>query len=375
VSGPRLLDLAACVSQVIDRTVELCAVPGPPLDEADRAAVVERWWLEDGLEPRVDAAGNVWAMVRPGLDVDGPAVVVAAHLDTVFPRSVVHGVTRDGDLLVGPGVGDDTVALAALGALRSLLPETDRPVWLLATVGEEGLGDLRGIRHALAEPVVPIAVVVAVEGNYLGRVCHVGVGSVRERITISTSGGHAWEAADAPSAVHHAAGVVAGIAGLARPEGRPRRAVNVGRLCGGEAINARARMCSFEVDLRSDDPDELARLAADTDAVIVSTATDTEVSVTREGLGARPAGALPADHWLVRVACEAQAAAGVTARLVAASTDANAALAAGLPAVAVGVVVGAQEHTEAEWIDLATLPAGLASLTETVAGATRKDAP
>ena len=130
-------------SRVLERTAEIAVVPAPTGGEAARAGLVASWWRDDGWEEvHVDDVGNVWALVRRG---KGGAVVLAAHLDTVFPADLPHLAHEEGGRLVGPGVGDDSVALAALSAVGTLLTGTmGRPVWLLATVGEEGLGNLRG---------------------------------------------------------------------------------------------------------------------------------------------------------------------------------------------------------------------------------------
>lgn len=357
-----MTSLAELADRVVARTVELAQVPAPPLDEGERAAIVEEWWRADGLsEVARDATGNVWGRLRSG---DGPATVVCAHLDTVFGRDVAHAVARRDGRLHGPGVGDDTVAVAALSSLRCLLPDdVGAPVWALATVGEEGLGNLAGIRAALAAPPAPLGAVLAVEGNYLGRVCTVGVGSTRWRVSVGAPGGHAWERADAPSAVHTAAAMVHGIATVPRPTGA-RCAVNVGVLHGGEAVNARARAASFDLDLRADDPEALAALARSARARIDA---HTEgVTVDVQDLGTRPAGRIAEDHPLVRAAVAALRGAGVDPVLTAASTDANAAHAAGVPAVTVGVTTGGGEHTPQEWIDLSPVPTGLSVLAATV---------
>jgi acetylornithine deacetylase/succinyl-diaminopimelate desuccinylase-like protein len=353
--------------RVIARTVEIAAVAAPPLDEGDRTALVRAWWMADGLaDVQVDPVGNVWARLRHG---DGPAVVVAAHLDTVFARTVAHGAVRDGDRLHGPSVGDDSVALAALGALDDLLPrEVGAPVWVLATVGEEGLGNLTGITAALADPPAPVGALLALEGNWLGRVCHVAVGSVRWRITIDGPGGHAWERADAPSAVHTAAAAIAAAVAVPRPAGAAT-AINVGRVGGGESINSKAQHAWFEIDLRADAQGALDDLDRAVRRAVVAAAIPEErlgVTVGFEEIGRRPAGALPRQHPLVEAAAAALRGAGREVTFTAASTDANAAHPRGIPAVAVGVTVGAGEHTEAEWIALSPVADGLPILADTV---------
>src|ERR1700694_4526704 len=215
---------------VLQRTVELAEIPAPTSHEGPRARRVEEWWNTDNrAEVTIDSVGNVWAQVREG---DGPALLVCAHLDTVFDSDTDHRVRRENGRLVGPGVGDDSIGLAALSALATLLDDAvgDRPVWIAATVGEEGLGNLVGIIHAVAHPPQPLSGVIAVEGNYLGKVATVGVGSIRWHVEIRGPGGHAWAESASPSAVHEAASAVHRLGAL--PVDHGRISVNVGRIGG-----------------------------------------------------------------------------------------------------------------------------------------------
>jgi tripeptide aminopeptidase len=354
--------------QVLDRTVELAGIPAPTGQEDARRDLVRSWWERDGWsDVRTDQEGNLWARVRPG---DGPAVVLAAHLDTVFDASVDHRVRRDGTLLRGVSVGDDSVAVAALSAVGTMLAaaEGQTPVWLVATVGEEGLGNLRGITEVIRQDRVPLAALVAVEGNYLGRVATVGVGSIRWRVTVSGPGGHAWEESSAPSAVHVAARMVTALAALARRGARSgrtgRSAVNVGLFSGGEAVNARARRAEFLVDLRASQAAALGELEERARRIIA--APPAGITAEIEELGRRPAGELPGSHPLAAAAVAALRGSGLRAQFTAASTDANAAHAAGVPAIAIGVTTGAGEHTPAEWIDTTPLATGLRCAADTI---------
>ncbi len=353
---------AMLARQVLSRTIEIAAVPAPTGDEGARADLVSRWWHHDGWnEVHVDATGNVWALARPGA---GGALLLAAHLDTVFDAELPHGVRQEDGRLAGPSVGDNSVALAALSAIGTLLGSSSgRPVWLLATVGEEGLGNLRGIIGALDGFGRPIDAVLAVEGNYLGRVSVLGVGSVRWRARVTGPGGHAWEASEAPSAIHAAAEMIHDVARLRAADART--VVNVGRIGGGEAINARARSCWFELDVRADDPKALADLEAKV-RTLIETNAPAGIDVELEELGRRPAGAVNVAHPLVRAAVGALEDLGIQPRFVATSTDANAAHERGIPAIAVGVTTGSGEHTPQEWIDISPIGDGLSALTGTV---------
>jgi tripeptide aminopeptidase len=347
------------VQQVVDRTIALASMPAPTGEEGARAELVASWWRSDGFDDvHSDATGNVWSRARGGT---GPAVVLAAHLDTVFGREVAHDIVRDGHTLRGPGVGDDAVGIAGIGAAALAVAAEGPPVWLCATVGEEGLGNLAGISAALDAPPVDVGALLAVEGNYLGRVSTIGVGSARRRVRIAGPGGHAWEAADVPSAVHHAAVMVAEFVGAPRKQAT---AVNVGRIGGGEGINVRAREAWFDVDLRADDPSALAELLRALEEIVANTPEPLRAEL--EPIGDRPAGRLDPGAPLVRAAENALAAEGIAVTNPATSTDANAAHARGVPAVAVGVTTGAGEHTTEEWIDIVPISAGVRALAATV---------
>jgi tripeptide aminopeptidase len=393
--------------QVLDRTIALCGIPAPPRHEQQRAAVIRDWWSADGLDAvALDGAGNVRARLRAG-DPGRPAVLLCAHLDTVFGPEITHAVVRHGGRLNGPGVGDNTVAVCALGALDALLPgDLRHPVWIVATTGEEGLGNLAGVRALLDDPPGPVRALIALEGNYLGRVNVTGVGSTRWRVTVTGPGGHAWEEAGQPSAVHEAARLITALASLAHPEpgqpnpgqphpGRPdaslahpgqpdpgqvdagqpdpgqpavtqpKTTVNVGLIEGGESVNSRAQRAEFLVDLRSGDPAALDALRAAARAVLDDPAVPLAVSV--HTIGERPAGQLNPDHPLATLAAQVLREAGITPRFTAASTDANAAYPRGIPALTLGITTGEGTHTEQEWIDADPVAAGLAALAATVA--------
>jgi len=382
-------DLTALADLVVDRTIALSAIPAPPRHEEQRAYIVLSWWRYDGLAGvATDAAGNVRARLRAG-QPDGaaprPAVLVCAHLDTVFGPEVRHGTRRHGARLAGPGVADNTVAVCALSALGALLPPGLRhPVWIVATAGEEGLGNLAGVRALLADPPGPVRAFIAVEGDYLGRVTVTGVGSVRWRVTVTGPGGHAWEDAGQPSAVHEAARLVTALAALARlpaPGGtgpastrpastgpastRPAKAtVNIGRIEGGESVNSRATHAEFLADLRSGDAAALRSLHEAAREVLRGVTAPVEVAV--EVIGERPAGAIDPGHPLVTLAAAVLREAGITPVLTAASTDANAAYPLQIPAVTLGITTGGGTHTEQEWIDTGPVATGLATLAATI---------
>lgn len=324
--------------------------------------MVADWWHSDRLQGvDVDSVGNVWGCVRPGRD---GALLVAAHLDTVFDEETPHRPRIEEDKMFGPGVGDDGVAVAALSELRLMLPsDTQHAIWVVGTTGEEGLGNLRGITHALREPPQPVRGLIAVEGNYLGRIATRGVGSVRFSVGIKASGGHAWEDRHRLSAVEVAAEMAAATVHL-RTSADKTTSVNIGRIWGGEAINVRSESAGFEVDLRADNSTDLDDL--DRRFVELVESQPSGVKVSTSLLGRRPAGGIASDHPLVTEAASVLREMGLIPQHIASSTDANAAFDLGIPAITLGITTGGGEHTRDEWISLKPLPVGIAALAQTI---------
>jgi len=352
---------AATAPRVIDLTARIAAVPAPTGDEGDRSRLVAELFAAERVDRTVDGLGDVVAVV-PGTRRGGPAVLLAGHIDTVFARSTPLPIRRDGERLHGPGVGDNSLGVGAVVALPALLraaglsPAVD--LLLTGNVGEEGLGNLRGMR-AVMDAHPEIAAAVAVEGHNLGRLTHVAVGSRRLRLVARGPGGHSWGDFGRPSAVHVLARVVADLAALPLPRS-PKTTLNVGVIEGGVSVNSIAPSASCLVDLRSVDAKSVGRLAERVERAVA--AGGDGVSVESELLGERPAGVLPLDSPIVRLASDVLAALGREAAYDASSTDANVPIARGIPAVCVGLTSGGNVHREDEYVDLPPLPDGLAQL-------------
>ncbi len=355
---------AAAVPTVIEWTRRIAEVPAPTGDEGERSGFVRALFADAGLRPTVDDLGDVVAALpgRRGGD-DAPAVLLAAHLDTVFARETPLPIAVNGTRMHGPGVGDNSVGIAAALAvpavLRAAAEEPAVDVLLTGNVGEEGLGNLRGIR-AVMDAHPRVGAVVAVEGHNLGRVTHIAVGSKRLRITATGPGGHSWGDFGRPSALHALARLIAELDAIALPW-TPKTTLNVGMVEGGISVNSIAPTACCLVDLRSIEASALARLAEKVDRVVAGAGRD-GVTFTVETLGERPAGEAPLDSAVVRVATAVLGALGVEAAFDASSTDANVALARGVPAVCVGLTSGGNVHREDEYIDTEPLAVGLAQL-------------
>lgn len=351
------------LGECVELALELGAIPAPSGDEGERALRVAEWWRARGLgSVRIDSVGNVWCRVGAGKD---SGVVVAAHLDTVFGVDEPHEFIRDGDVITGPGIGDNTVAVAATTVIAAAhqLGGLSAAYWLVATVGEEGLGNLAGMRHVFAEYGDDISTVLAVEGHLLGRVGVSGVGSTRYLARFGAPGGHSWEHRERPSAVHQA--VLFGARLLTDWEKLPGCSLNLGTIDGGEGITRRAAMCSLQIDIRSVDPVMLEAAEAALTTAVTALAT-AETPITVEVLGTRPAGGISSDHPLARAAIDAHRRHAVDARMVEASTDANVAYAAGVPAISLGITTGGDEHTNYEWIRVPEIETGMHILADVI---------
>ncbi len=338
----------------------ICEVPAPTFEEERRAELVMSLWRAAGLEPRLDGIGNVVAEVPGG---SGPRVLLAAHLDTVFDARSDVRVRESGDRWYAPGLGDNSASLAVLtAAAEGIAGEAmvRRPRLLLAaTVGEEGLGDLRGAKVLANDHAGVVDAFLAIDGH-LGGVVHQAVGSVRFEVRLRGPGGHSWGDHGTPSAVHALGDTIHALSRLEVPN-EPRSSLNVGLAHGGTAVNAIAEEASCVVDVRSVDGVVLRRLARDAErrARSVGHRHGLEVSITR--VGERPA-ASGGNEALVAAAERALRSLGIEPQRSASSTDANAAMALGIPALCFGVYRGGDAHRAGEWIDPGSLEEGLTAL-------------
>lgn len=315
------------------------AIPAPTGGEHARLT-----WLEARLAAaagtcRRDGAGN---LVWRGDDVP-VQLLLMAHVDTVFAASTPLRIVRTGDDLVGPGVGDNAAAVMALVWTLGALDELPSGLAIAFTVGEEGLGNLRGAINACGE-LRPNAV-IAVEGHGLDEVVCDHVGSVRARLAVTGPGGHSWWDRGTPSAIHGLVGIADRLAA---------GGANVGTIAGGRSVNAIADAAEALVELRSLEPAQLEVFERELGGLAVDPPLALEVTIA----GRRPAGRTAPDAPLVERVLAARRAVGLPDRLGSGSTDANAATALGIPAVAIGCTRGTGMHTERERISLPALELG-----------------
>lgn len=339
----------------------LTEIAAPPFGEGPRGRRMAELMAESGLaEVETDAEGNV--LGRWG-GSGGAPLVVSAHLDTIFPEGTDVRVRSDGDRLVGPGISDDGRGLAALLALARALtharPPVSRPILFVATVGEEGEGDLRGVRH-LFRPSGPARGAVAflsLDGAGLSRIVTGGLGSRRFRLSVRGPGGHSWVDWGTPNPIHALGLAVAGFTELGLAQ-EPRTTLSVGRWSGGTSVNSIPQDAWVEVEVRSQSLPELDRLhnrireRAEAAVARVNGSANGRgrAKLAIEVIGDRPPGGTDPDQLLVRAAVEATRAVGAIPELAVSSTDANIPMSLGIPAVTMSAGGEAgHAHTTEEW--------------------------
>jgi tripeptide aminopeptidase len=356
----------AVTPDVLELTALISAVPSPTGEETAKSLLVQRLLATAGLAAERDAIGDVVGVIpgQSGSQPGTPRLLIAAHIDTVFPIATPLEVKRSADRLSGPGVGDNSVAVAAAIKLADLLriagevPAVD--VLLTGNVGEEGLGNLRGIREVLASRS-DIGAVVALEGHNLGRVTHVAVGSRRFRITVKGPGGHSWGDFGRPNAIHGLSRLIAELDAIPLPRS-PKTTLNVGMISGGVSVNTIAPEASCLLDLRSIDESALRRLSDRVTRLVERSNRGDAVVYTAESIGERPAGVVSADSPIVQIAAGTLSVLGLEPSFDASSTDANVAIAAGIPAVCIGLTTGGNVHRTDEFIDLEPVSRGVTQL-------------
>jgi tripeptide aminopeptidase len=356
------LELArAAEIQAIEDQVRICEVEAPPFQEAKRAQLFAQMLRAAGLRNvRIDAEGNVIGE-RPGENAR-PNVVMSAHLDTVFPRGTNVKVKREGRVLRGPGIGDDCRGLADLLAIARALDKagvsTHGTVTFVGTVGEEGLGDLRGVKRLFNDTLKgQIDRFVSIDGDGLG-ITHIAIGSIRYRVTFKGPGGHSFGSFGIVNPVHAAGRAIARIAELDVPAS-PRTTFNVGRVGGGTSINTIANEAWMEVDLRSSDSQTLRSLDARFRQAMSSAAADENarwhsqsLSVTIDQVGMRPAGRAALNSPIVQAAVSVSKALNLPVSFAEGSTDANYPLSLGIPAITIDTGGrGSGAHTLDETFD------------------------
>ncbi|MDR3740019.1 MAG: M20/M25/M40 family metallo-hydrolase [Terracidiphilus sp.] len=361
---------------IMDWQARLVAIPAPPFGEGPRGEAIAGLFADIGLaEIRTDEAGNITGLIPAAAlpaESTGPVVVISAHLDTVFPQAteIVPRVTRDGSVLRldAPGACDNGAGLAALLAVVQSLVfaqvELPVPLVVLANVGEEGEGDLRGVRNFYqASPYAGrVAAHVVLDGAGADAVVTQALGSRRFQVNVTGPGGHSFTDAGTPNPIAALASALAEVAATALPD-EPRTTLNLGTIRGGTSVNSIPESATASIDFRSTSSDELLRLEvvlyrAVEDAVERANAAANACSSRSRGqlayaidkIGDRPAATLPGDSPMLESLRAVDRHLGLRTDLRLGSTDANIPIAMGIPALSIGAGGdGGGAHTVAEW--------------------------
>lgn len=356
--------------EAIDEQIVLCEIPAPSFKEEVRAAYYRNRFVELGLENvRIDDVGNVIGE-RPG-STDGPVLLFSAHLDTVFPEGTDVTVTREGNILKGPGIGDDcrglTLQLSVIRALRAAEIVTKGKIYFVGTVGEEGLGNLRGVRHLFNDELKgQFNHFISIDGRGLGATVG-AVGSNRYKVTYNGPGGHSHGAFGLVNPIHALGRAIEKISRFEVSKD-PKVTFNVGRIGGGTSINSISFSTWMEVDMRSVAPDQLSRLDAKFQHAIQdalqeenafwrkfkgASADDIpQLTVEVKSVGIRPAGQQDPNSSMLKAIRAADSAMGITSDFGSSSTDSNIAISIGMPAATLrGGGAGAHGHSLLEEFD------------------------
>ncbi len=355
-----------------DMQMEVTAIPAPPFGESKRSEWAQKKFQELGLEGvHIDELGNVLGE-RPGADATAKYVLLSAHLDTIFPTGTKLKVARDGDRLRGPGVSDNGAGITALLAIASAMKDagfrTKAPILFVANVGEEGEGDLRGMRHIFSDPKWRDAIgyTLVLDGGGSDSIVAQGLGSKRFQVTINGPGGHSWSDFGTPNPVVVLARVIDRFGRTSVPA-NPKTTFNIGPIEGGTSVNAIPESASMKVDIRSSSSAEIERVeralrSALNDAMAESAAKDGKgvITCTVKAIGDRPAAELPEDARILQVVQAVDRQLHIQTRMQRASTDANIPLSMGREALTVGGGgTGGGAHTMHEWYDPTNRELGL----------------
>ena len=373
-------NIVATDDQTLAHQIGLTEIPAPPFGEETRGRHMVELLSEAGLtDVDQDAVGNVFAL-RPGVE-DREPLVLSAHLDTVFPSGTDLTVHDHGDVLRAPGISDDARGLAALVAVARALSQasitTRHPILFAATVGEEGSGDLRGVRHLFRTGGLAAAAAgfISLDGAGLNYVVTTGLGARRFRVTLRGPGGHSWIDRGAPNPIHAIGRAVGALASWPTPTDPPL-SLTMARWGGGTSINAIPAEAWAELDFRSesrrhlDDGEERLRAVLDRSVAEENsgvTERDRRLTLEVTVVGHRPTGSTNLDAPLVEAALAATRASGVEPQVMAASTDANLPMSLGIPAITLGAGGSAGEvHTTNEWYRNERGPVGIQRALQTV---------
>lgn len=362
------------VRELGDTQIEVTSIAAPPFGEARRAEWVKSHFERAGLEQvQIDSEGNVLG-VRAGTDPSAKYVLVSAHLDTIFPDGTKLDIRREGEKIFGPGISDNGAGITALLAIASAMDatgmRTKAPLLFVGNVGEEGEGDLRGIRHLFSDPKWKNAIgcSVVLDGGGSDSVVAQGLGSRRFLVTVNGPGGHSWSDFGTPNPIIVLARAIDRFSRVSLPV-NPKTTFNIGAISGGTSVNAIPETASMKVDIRSSSSTEIERVeralrSALNQAIVELGASGADgralVTYSIKSIGDRPAAELDQNARILKVVRAVDAQLHLQTRMQRASTDANIPLSMGFEALTLGGGgTGGGAHTLHEWYDPTNREIGL----------------
>jgi tripeptide aminopeptidase len=357
--------IEATDSETHTEMIRICEIPAPPFKEQARAAYLKQRFAEIGLKRvRTDAEGNVIAE-RPGRSAS-PSIIISAHLDTVFPEGTDVRVRHDGVRCYAPGISDNTAGVVSLITLARALDAaqiaTAGTIHFVGTVGEEGAGNLRGVRHLFTagDFRAGVSAFISIDGPGVERITTRALGSRRYRVTVSGPGGHSWGDFGIVNPVHALGRAIARFAAYPAPLS-PRTSFNVGIIEGGNSVNSIPERASMIVDMRSVSSEEIDKLEAYLRRVVELALREensqralsgTTLAVEFEPVGDRPSGETSVNAPIVQAAIDCSRLLGIEPRLDCSSTDSNIPISMGIPAITIGAGgLSSNCHTLAEWYE------------------------
>ena len=356
-------EILALEDKTLERHIALTEIPAPPFKEQKRAVAMQEYFTSLGADfVWIDEVGNVLALVEGSKG--NLNIAVDAHLDTVFPEGTDVRVRIQNDTLYAPGIADDTRGLSMLLTLLETLRTTgiqpEHNLLLIASVGEEGLGDLRGVKHLFRKDGPKIDKWISVDGGSLARVNNKGLGSYRYRVHFDGPGGHSWGAFGLANPHHALGGMISKFVQYADAytKSGPKTSYNIGTIRGGTSVNSIPFESVMEVDIRSiepsrlDDMEELLKQAAN-EALIYQNSIKRrgpDLSLRIDKIGNRPSGKLSESLPLIQSALAASQSFGAEPQLTIGSTNSNIPISKNIPAVTIGIGGrGGKAHSLDEW--------------------------
>ncbi|SJZ68654.1 M20/M25/M40 family metallo-hydrolase [Selenihalanaerobacter shriftii] len=354
----------AKIDRIIEETIEISQISAPTFQEEKRANHIQQKLEEFGATKiRKDEVGNVIASYR--VDPTASTVMIAAHLDTVFNEEVDLQVTREDPIVAAPGICDNSLGLEGLLVVAKVLNkfniELGYNLILAATVGEEGLGNLKGMTQLMEDYEEKVDEVIALEGDGLGRVTNQAIGSSRWRVKFKATGGHSWSDFGQPSAIHTMSKAIAALNDFKLPNNK-KTTYNVGKVSGGRTINTIAQEAEMLWEVRSLESNYLEQVVKEFKDIIKGIANKDKVKTEFELIGERPAGRISSEHELIKIISQTHKELGIESKYEAASTDGNLPLNLGIPAVTIGLTRGDNIHREDEYMEIEPVKLGLKQL-------------